>query len=472
MEILFDIKNIFLPEFITIVAMFILMLLSMFTKQNKYLALFVTALSLIIALSGCLLFTEREEFWGFNYSYFSSLFTVAFKSMALLGALGCVFLSAKTIKHKFYEYCFLILSATLGTMCLISCNDFLSMFISIELISISCYFLVASAKGYLSKEASLKYFFTGAAASAVLLMGISYVWGVGASLNFNELSENLAKVDTNTMLIFGETLLFGALAFKIGAVPFMNWVSDTYQGASYAVGAFLSTVPKIAGFAIFIKLAWFLIPSGTSLQVILFAMALLTLLFSNLLAARQMNFRRFLAYSAISHSGFMLLALAVLNAEAVSAVIFNLMSYLVMNLTLWAAFLIFYLKTGKEEITDFTMLIFQKPFFAFFMILPILSLAGMPPTIGFISKFYLFMQMLSSDPWVIYPVAAGLLVTVIGIFYYFRIIFYMFKRGKTNTFRNKIYIPEGFVFITGSILTVILCIAAGRLIDLSMLIIS
>jgi len=255
-------------------------------------------------------------------------------------------------------------------------------------------------------------------------------------------------------------------------VPFMNWVPDTYRGASYATGAFLSAVPKIAGFAVFIKLAWFLIPDGTTPQIILFIMAILTLILSNLLACKQMNFRRFMGCSSISHSGFMLLALAVLNSEAVSAVIFYLMTYLVANFALWAGFLIFYLMSGKEEISDFTMLVFQKPFFALFLILPILSLAGMPPTIGFIAKFYLFMQMLSSDPAVILPVIIGLMVCAIGIFYYFRIILYMFKRGVKNAFKNKLCPLESFVFVVGSVLSIALCFWASHLIDFSVLIVS
>jgi len=327
------------------------------------------------------------------------------------------------------EYFVLGLFAVVGMMVMCSAANFLTVYLGLELLSLALYAMIAFRRDSAeATEAAIKYFVLGAIASGVLLYGLSLVYGLTKTLDIGTVRQVLAggSMANNMVLILGLVFVISAIAFKLGAVPFHMWVPDVYHGAPTSVTLFLGTAPKIAGFALVMRLlVGGFEPLAASWQPILILMAVLSMGLGNLLAIAQDNIKRMLAYSSISHMGFFLLGIASLGPNGFSSALFYVIVYSVMSLAGFGIILMMS-RAGleAENISDFKGLNQRSPWFAFLMLLVMFSMAGVPPLAGFYAKFLVIQAVVKSD--LLWLAVLAVLFAVIGAYYYLRIIKVMY----------------------------------------------
>lgn len=339
------------------------------------------------------------------------------------------------------EYYTLILFSTLGGLVVVGAEEFLTFFVAFELMSIPLYTLVAFRRySSASAEAGLKYFLTGAASSAILLFGISWIFGATGTTRFQFLTLRLNEANLSPFLV-GVVMVLAALAFKISAAPFHMWSPDVYQGAPIPVAALLSTMPKAAMMGFAIRLFALNLEgnvAGVHFRedwiMLVTALSLLSILIGNLVAITQSNVKRLLAFSGVAQIGYILIGLAAGMGEkdasvALGSVLFYLVVYTVTNLMVWTIVLLVTRDSNSEEVRDFAGLAHRNPFLAFMLFLGLLSLAGVPPLAGFIGKIYLFRAALSVAPML---VVAGILGSVVSLYYYFGILRNVYFQGPVK----------------------------------------
>ena len=351
------------------------------------------------------------------------------------------------------EYYFLVMMAALGMMFMASANDLLSVFVTLEFSTFGFYVLVAYLRDDLrSSEAGLKFFILGVFAAALLAYGISLVYGETGLLIFPDLAR--ASGELTPALAVGWLLIFAALGFKIGAVPFHSWIPDTYQGAPTPVTAFLSIAPKAASFAILLRMFLSTLPVFKPEWVwLMICTAILSMLYGNLVAISQRNIKRLLAYSGIAQIGNILIGMAAGTKMGAESVLFYLLTYLFANVGAFAVVIAFSQATNSDEIEDYSGLNRRSPFLAFAMLVFLFSLAGVPPLAGFIGKIYVFAAAIKEELYLL--ITVGLISIVISLYYYIIVV-------------KKMYINEPMdpapIGVSGSLKAVIYIGLAGTLI--------
>ena len=326
------------------------------------------------------------------------------------------------------EYYVLGLFAVLGTMVMVSAHSLLTIYLGLELLSLSLYAMVAFDRDSpVASEAAMKYFVLGALASGMLLYGMSMLYGATGSLDLGEISQALSEPGQNSMiLIFGLCFIVVGLAFKFGAVPFHMWVPDVYDGAPTAVTLFIGSAPKIAAFAMAMRL---LVESLGSLSVdwqgMLIILSVLSLALGNVIAIAQTNIKRMLAYSTISHVGFLLLGLLAGTTEGYSASMFYAITYALMAIGGFGM-IILISRAGYEAnlLDDFKGLNDRSPWFAFMMLILMFSMAGVPPTVGFYAKLSVLQAIIHVD--MVWLALVAVFFSIIGAFYYIRLVKLMY----------------------------------------------
>jgi NADH-quinone oxidoreductase subunit N len=327
------------------------------------------------------------------------------------------------------EYYVLGLFAVLGMMVMVSAYSFLTVYLGLELLSLSLYAMVAfNRDSRQASEAAMKYFVLGALASGMLLYGMSMIYGVTGSLDLMEVSNHLIRSagDMSVPLIFGLAFIVVGLGFKLGAVPFHMWVPDVYEGAPAPVTLFLGTAPKIAAFAMIIRV----LEEGLGLlhadwQDMLIILAVLSLAVGNVIAIAQTNIKRMLAYSTIAHIGFVLLGLMAGTAQGYAAAMFYVVVYAVMATGAFGV-IVFLSRNASEaeRLDDFRGLNQRSPWMAFVMLLLMFSMTGVPPTVGFYAKLSVLQAVVQVDMWGLALYAV--IMSVIGAFYYLRVVKLMY----------------------------------------------
>ncbi len=334
------------------------------------------------------------------------------------------------------EFYLLALFATLGMMVMISANHFLTIYLGLELLSLSLYAMVAMDRDSASStEAAMKYFVLGALASGMLLYGMSMIYGATGSLEITEIATQLYSRNMNSVvLVFGLVFVVAGLAFKLGAVPFHMWVPDVYQGAPTAVAMFIGSAPKLAAFAIVVRLLINgMIVASQDWQAMLVILAVLSMGIGNIVAIAQTNIKRMLAYSAISHMGFMLLGIvtgvvggdADFALNAYSSSMFYVVTYVLTSLGAFGMILLLS-RSGAEAETldDFKGLNQRSPWFAFIMLTILFSMAGVPFFVGFFAKFSVLQAVVASKQY--WLAIVTVLFSLIGAFYYLRVVKVMY----------------------------------------------
>jgi NADH-quinone oxidoreductase subunit N len=336
------------------------------------------------------------------------------------------------------EFYVLGLFGVLGMMIMVSSSNLLLLYLGLELMSLCLYAMVAfDRENGNASEAAMKYFVLGAIASGMLLYGMSILYGLSGSLAIADIANAVSAVeqggDAQLGLVFALVFIVVALAFKLGAVPFHMWIPDVYQGSPTAVTAYLSSAPKIAGFAIIIRL---LVEGLGGLhadwQMMLVILAVLSMAAGNIIAIAQTNIKRMLAYSTISHVGFILLGILAGTADGYSSAMFYTLAYAIMSLGGFGVVL-YMSRAGfeAEELDDYRGLNQRSPWFAFMMLILMFSMAGVPPTLGFWAKLAVLSAVVDINmTWL---AVVGVVFSIIGLFYYLRIIKLMYFDDAVDT---------------------------------------
>ena len=364
-------------------------------------------------------------------------FSAYFKFIFLIAAGITVALSLKYLeieREHHGEYYALILFATMGMMFMAGGTDLVTLYIGLETMAIATYVLVGFLRGsQRSNEASVKYFLLGAFSSAVMLYGMSLLYGSSGSTQLKDVAEalTLRPIDDPISLLAMITVAAG-LFFKIAAVPFHQWAPDAYEGAPTSITAFMSVAVKAASFAMMVRIFMVgIYPLRDQWVPLMAAVCAITITVGNVAALSQSNLKRLLAYSSISHAGFVLLGLIAGNETGMIAVAIYLFVYTFMNLGAWA--LVIALRRRDvigEHIDDLNGLFFKHPTASVLMLIFMLSLAGIPPTAGFVAKYYLFASVIETGHYVLAVVAA--LNVAIGLYYYMRIVVAMFISDESE----------------------------------------
>lgn len=424
---------------------------------EKNLLAYLSLMGIIVAAilarnsAGTTLFSFNESFAIDNYSLFFNFIFLLSTGLVIL--ISHSYIKREEINHG--EYYALILFSTIGMMLMASGADLLNIYIGLEVMSISIYILTGFKRSKLiSNEASLKYFLLGAFATGFLLYGISLVYGSTGAINLKQIAGFIADKGSisNPLLLMGMALIIIGLGFKVASVPFHAWVPDVYEGAPTTITAFMSVGPKAAAFAAFLRILMTAFGSTHyEWQKIIYILALLTMTVGNVVAIAQTNLKRMLAYSSIAHAGYLLIALVAANDMGVSSVLFYILAYTFMNIGALAVVIIVSQK-GDEflQIHDFAGLGFKHPGLAVAMSLFMLSMAGIPPTAGFVGKFYIFSAAIKSG--YIGLAVIGVINSVISVFYYLRIMVIMYMKEPTRDFNPLTLSPLIVVAVVLSVI--------------------
>lgn len=436
-----------MPEIVLLIASCVILLIDMFLRDSRRYITYLLSLATLV-VCGYLSFKGMqagETVYAFNNMFVSDPMSNLLKVGSYI-AVGFTLIYARryasmrgmlgdTLGGEFYV---LSLFCLLGQMIMISASNFLSLYLGLELMSLCLYALVALRRDSVaSTEASMKYFVLGALASGFLLYGISILYGTTGSLNLQEVFRTaMGETANRTGLVFGLVFLVAGLGFKLGAVPFHMWVPDVYQGSPTAVTLLLGGAPKLAAFAICLRLlVEGLMPMAMDWQQMMMIMAVASLLIGNLAAIAQTNIKRMLAYSTIAQMGFVLLAFTagmidnntnlIIASNAYSSAMFYSIAYVIATLGTFGMIMLLS-RTGfeAENIDDFKGLNQRSPWFAFIMLLLMFSLAGIPPMVGFYAKLSVLQAVIRSGQLglAIFAVLASLLAA----FYYLRIVKVMY----------------------------------------------
>ena len=404
---------------------------------------------------------------------FASMFTLdpfsIFFKLIFIVTIACIVLLSDGFftgtRYSPWEYYSLLAFALCGMMFMASGVHLATIYVGLELLSLSSYILAGYYKNeQKSTEAAMKYFVLGAVSSAILLYGISLIFGVTGSLNLTAIARSMSTLVSNDALMFGIMLLAAGLCFKIAAAPFHVWVPDVYEGAPTPITAFLSTASKAAAFAIFARIFYVgLHHFRLDWQYVLATIAALSMIIGNLAAITQDNVKRMLAYSSIGHAGYVLLGIIAINDMGLYGVLVYSVVYVFATLGIWATVLMLEKhEYAGESVNDFEGLHRRAPFAAFAMLVFLLSLGGIPPTAGFIGKYFLFYAAVQSGfGWL---AIVGLLMSAVSMFFYFRLVMAMYLRdgGKAEIVNSR---PLQLVAAISLVVTLLFGILPRYLID-------
>ena len=437
------------PEFlITGLAFVVLTLDFLLPRERKNVLAAVSIVGLAAAAVFSVLYLGNEDdtplYEGiFLVDRFSLVFKVVFLGLGVLIVLASVDFVKKYLHHP-GEYYGIILFSILGMMLMAASAELLTAYISLELLSFSLYILVSMARDDpKSNEAGVKYILLGAFASALLLYGISLVYGALGTTTFAGIGQAMGSgLDTSPNLLLGVVLIMAGLGFKVAAVPFHMWTPDIYEGAPLPVTAYLAVGSKAAAFALILRLfATAFMQSIEEWQLVIAAIAAVTMTLGNVVALTQSNIKRLLAYSSIGQVGYLLVGVAALSTAASNAVILHLVGYGLANLAAFVAVIAFYNVTGKDEVSDFAGLADRNPFIAMALTVALFSLAGLPFFAGFITKFYLFVAAAEED--MLWLAGVAIVNSFISLYYYLTIIKQMYMQPAEDRGPVRLSLPTG-----------------------------
>jgi NADH-quinone oxidoreductase subunit N len=458
------------PELVLTVWACVVLLVGVFLPAGAsrrpllYLALVgvVGAMGATAALIG----RSETSFFG---AYTVDNYSIFFKFLFLLAA-GLVLLASETftdlVEQYEAEFYSAILFCTTGFMLMASSTELISIFVSLELTSLSLAFMASWAKRDLrSSEAGLKFFVLSAMSTAILLFGMALLYGATGVTTLSGIRGALTS-DTSAAALLALSMIVAGFGFKISAVPFQMWTPDVYEGAPTPVTAFLSVASKAAGFSVVLRILAVALPSiqgdWTALMAVL---AALTMTIGNLAALVQSNVKRLLAYSSIAHVGYMLMGPAVATQESYSAVLFYLLSYMLTNIAAFTVIIMLSRYIPDEDLEYFSGLGRRAPLLALAMSLALLSLAGLPPLVGFFSKLYLFWTVAQGGMY--WLVLLGVVNSAISLYYYTRVVRQMYLVEPTVDKPVIVDIGPALTLLTATAGVLIVGILSGVFIPLA-----
>lgn len=397
---------------------------------------FRKAIAPIVALGLLAIVGFNTLSWDLDEGFYSNMIFIDNYAVVFSGLIVLIGAVVVALSHQFYkneldrisDYVAVIVFTICGGIMMVSFGNMATLFIGIEILSISMYILAGSKrKDIRSNESGLKYFLMGAFATGFLLMGITLIYGVTGSFDIKTIYEITYSESQSQLLIAGISLMMIAMLFKGSVAPFHFWAPDVYQGAPSLITAFMSTAGKVAAFGAMFRL--FSYGFGSQLyryDYLLMVFVLLTLLIGNFSALRQTSFKRILAYSGISHAGYMLLCIMSTYQTDGGTLFYYASAYAIASLGAFSVAIFINEKTGSDTVDAFKGLAYKHPFAAAGMTLAMLSLAGIPPFAGFFAKYLVFSEAILSG--YIYIVVVGVVCSIVSIYYYFKVIWAMFTK--------------------------------------------
>ncbi|NUS70528.1 MAG: NADH-quinone oxidoreductase subunit NuoN [Ensifer adhaerens] len=415
-----------IPELILAVGAMALLMIGVFSGEKSASTVTGLAVALLI-IAGLWLVLKTGEGEAYGGAFLSDPFAKFMKVLALIGSITALVMTvghARSAQIDRFEFPVLLVLATLGMLLMISANDLISLYLSLELQSLALYVVAAINRDSVrSTEAGLKYFVLGALSSGMLLYGMSLIYGFTGHTGFTQIAAALTAEGRSLGLIFGLVFVLAGLAFKISAVPFHMWTPDVYEGAPTPVTAFFAAAPKVAAMAILVRIVINAFePVVADWQQIIVFISIASMLLGAFAAIGQKNIKRLMAYSSIGHMGYALVGLAAGSMAGVRGVLLYMLIYMVMTLGTFACILAMRRKEGEnvENVDDLAGLSQTNPFMATVLTVLMFSLAGIPPMAGFFGKYFVFMAAIEAQ---LYALAIiGVLASVVGAYYYLRVI--------------------------------------------------
>ena len=435
------------PELILTLTAMGLLVLNVLTKQaGKQITPYLSLAGIGVAFLFCLSLWGRSEY-AFHGMVVVDNYSLFFKIIFLLTSALTVLMSIRYLKEEGFEqgeYYILILFAAVGMMFMASASNLIVIFLGLETFSLAVYVLAGFFRNQpRSTESSMKYFLLGAFSAGFLVYGIALIYGATGTTQLKGIYEFLRKADllTDPLLLIGMGLLIVGFGFKVASVPFHMWTPDVYEGAPTSVTAFMSVGPKAAGFAAFLRVFLYsLSPLQTDYVWVLWVLAVLTMTLGNLVAIAQQNIKRMLAYSSIAHAGYILVAMVAANELGTASILYYLLAYTFMNLGAFGV-VILYGRKGEENIHigDYSGMGFKYPLLGAAMAVFMFSLAGIPPTAGFVGKFYIFSAAVKAG--YIGLAIIGVLNSALSVYFYLRVTVMMYMRNPEKEFAGLALSP-------------------------------
>lgn len=470
------------PESIDLIALAPVLVLSIFAMlilvldlwggRNKSLLVFTSLVGLLMtAISAFAKYPIPA--YSFNDSYIVDHLSLFFICIFTISSALAILLSVEYNEREGIragEYYALILFCTVGMILLASSTDMIMIFLGIEIVSICLYVLAGIRRNdHRSNEAALKYFLLGAFATGFLLYGMTLVYGSTGSTNLFKIAEFVKNpsAQSNPLLMMGLVLLVIGFGFKVASVPFHMWAPDVYQGAPTPVTAFMAVGPKAAAFAAFFRVFADAFPEmSSSWEMLLSIIAILSMFVGNLGAIMQTNIKRMLAFSSISHAGYILMAVIAKNSLGSSSLLFYMLSYAFMTFGVFGIVIILGRK-GEEnlEIKNYSGLAYKHPVIALSMTIFLLSLGGLPPFAGFVAKFYLFSAAIQEG--LLTLVIIAVLNSAISFYYYLKVVVFMYMKEPEAEFKISLTPITLFVVFIGVVGTINLGIFPNSIITLA-----
>jgi NADH-quinone oxidoreductase subunit N len=407
---------------------------------------------------------------------FATFFDWLFLAAAIIGVLiSYNYLNVEKEQHA--EYYALILFATAGMMFMAAAVDLIVIFVGLELMSISIYVLVGFLRNQRrSNEAAMKYFLLGSFSTATILYGMSLLYGLAGTTNLKRIASEIANQQTvSPLVVVALFMLLAGLCFKIAAAPFHMWAPDAYEGAPSAITAFMSVAVKAAAFAIFFRIFLTVFAQVREIYTpVLAVISMVTMTWGNISALSQQNVKRLLAYSSVSHAGFVLMGLVAAPERGLEASAIYLLAYTFMNLGVWIVVVVLRREDiPGEQVDDFNGLFFKRPWVAVLMLIFLLSLAGIPPLAGFLAKYYVFAAVIQEAMSPGQPLAAlfawlaivGAINAVVSLYYYARIVAAMFMRKEFLPAPLSMSVGVTISLVVTAVMTVLIGIWANPFIQ-------
>jgi NADH-quinone oxidoreductase subunit N len=461
-----------LPEIVLLTLACALLIIDLFVPDHEK---HVTYWLSIVTLVGTALLTAltlgHPSVVTFQGMFVADMLSQVLKVITLLTVAATIMVGKSYLEARGLlkgEFISLALFATLGMMVMISAQHFLTLFLGLELLALSQYAMVALQRDSVrATEAAMKYFVLGALSSGMLLYGMSMLYGATGSLELNRVATSIANGDAGNILsVFGMVFVVAGVAFKLGAAPFHMWIPDVYHGAATPTTIFVGAAPKLASFAFIMRLLANGLQGLTadwSMMLVILAIASMAL--GNIVAIAQGNLKRMLAYSTISHMGFLVLGLVAGNDNGYSSSMFYVITYVVMTVGSFGMILMLS-RAGfeAENLDDFRGLNQKSKWFAFVMLILMFSLAGIPPTVGFFAKLSVLQAVLEAGyTWL---VVLAVLLSVIGAYYYLRIVKLMYMDAPAGEITLDAQPGTRWVVSAAAIVTLALGILPAPLMDL------
>jgi NADH-quinone oxidoreductase subunit N len=459
------------PELLLAIGAIILLMMGVFSDAKSGNTTIVGVAIGLLAVTAVLVAFQSEDGVLFNGAFIQDGFARYMKVLVLIGSAAALVLSVSTASdHNLnkFEYPVLVILASLGMLMMISANDLMSLYIGLELQSLSLYVIAAFKRDSgRATEAGLKYFVLGALSSGMLLYGASMVYGFTGQTQIDEIAKVISLGDPSLGLIVGLVFLLAGLAFKISAVPFHMWTPDVYEGVPTPVTAFFASAPKVAAMALFIRIVFDTFePIAKDWQQIVIFLSLASMVLAAFAAIGQKKLKRLIAYSSIGHVGFALVGLSAGSQTGVEGVAIYMAIYLVMTIGLFACILALRTDQGYvEDISDLAGIAQTRPFVAAGIALIMFSLIGLPPLAGFFAKWEVFLAAIEAQLFVLAVV--GVLASAVSAFYYLRVIRTMYFDEPNHQFINTPNELNVVIALSGFLIVAYAVVVAGPLKDIA-----